>query len=296
MSNLIREESKHTAAPGDTGAPEAQKNIEPHSVSGKMPNDAMQHSVGAISPTKVFVVHGHDKVILNPIARFLERLGLEPIFLSQQPQAGRTIIEKFADFAPAVGFAVVVLTPSDLGGPAAVPAQAARARQNVIFELGYFAKLGRGRACLLRKGEVEIPSDLYGVVYTDMDAAEGWKRKLARDLKAAGFGFDPLLLAETTSPRVSIEVPREPATAAVATDSVEGDDAIVDLFADLGTENIDDGAAYDSATLTLRQTADNLQEIVTERRNLLANLALMERRIDRTQQETARILGGSIKG
>jgi hypothetical protein len=262
-----------------------------------MPNDAVQRTVGGIPPTKVFVVHGHDKVILNPVARFLERLGLEPIFLSRQPHAGRTIIEKFADFAPAVRFAVVILTPSDLGGPAAVPAQAARARQNVIFELGYFAaKLGRGRACLLRKGEVEIPSDLYGVVYTDMDVAEGWKRKLARDLKAAGFDFDPLLLAETTSPRVSIEVPRGPATAAVATDSLEGDDAIMDLFADLGTENFDDGAAYDSATLSLRQTGDNLQEIVTERRNLLANLALMERRIDRTQQETARILGGLIKG
>jgi predicted nucleotide-binding protein len=61
----------------------------------------------------------------------------------------------------------------------------------VIFELGYFAgKLGRGRACLLRKGEVEIPSDLYGVIYTDMDAADGWKIKLVRELKAAKLDFD----------------------------------------------------------------------------------------------------------
>jgi hypothetical protein len=35
-----------------------------------------------------------------------------------------------------------------------------------------------------------IPSDLYGVIYTEMDSAEGWKRKLARELKAAGFNFD----------------------------------------------------------------------------------------------------------
>jgi len=61
----------------------------------------------------------------------------------------------------------------------------------VIFELGYFVgKLGRGRACLLRRGEVEIPSDLYGVIYTDMDAADGWKLKLVRELKAAELGFD----------------------------------------------------------------------------------------------------------
>jgi predicted nucleotide-binding protein len=58
--------------------------------------------------------------------------------------------------------------------------------------LGYFAgSLGRGRACLLRKGNVEIPSDLFGIIYTDFDhPVEGWKVKLARELKAAGFKFD----------------------------------------------------------------------------------------------------------
>ncbi|MNQ69236.1 putative nucleotide-binding protein containing TIR-like domain protein [compost metagenome] len=67
----------------------------------------------------------------------------------------------------------------------------ARARQNVIFELGFFAgKLGRGRVCLLRKGQVEIPSDLFGVIYTDMDSAEAWKMKLVRELKAAQLDFD----------------------------------------------------------------------------------------------------------
>ncbi|MNR34040.1 putative nucleotide-binding protein containing TIR-like domain protein [compost metagenome] len=66
-----------------------------------------------------------------------------------------------------------------------------RARQNVIFELGYFsAKLGRGRVCLLRKGHVEIPADLYGVIYTDMDSADGWKAKLVGELKAAKLDFD----------------------------------------------------------------------------------------------------------
>jgi predicted nucleotide-binding protein len=44
--------------------------------------------------------------------------------------------------------------------------------------------------CLLCKGDVEIPSDLYGVIYTDMDAADGWKLKLAKELKAAGLVFD----------------------------------------------------------------------------------------------------------
>jgi predicted nucleotide-binding protein len=144
------------------------------------------------SSRKVFVVHGHDEAALQAVARFLEQIELEAIILREQPDAGRTIIEKFEDCAGEVGFAVVLLTPDDLasgGGSASAPA--ARARQNVIFELGYFAgKLGRGRACLLRKGDVDIPSDLYGVIYTELDAAEGWKIKLIRELKAANLEFD----------------------------------------------------------------------------------------------------------
>ncbi len=144
-----------------------------------------------LSSRKVFVVHGHDDAAREAMARFLEKIELEAIILHEQPDQGRTIIEKLENYASQVAFAVVLLTPDDLGGPTSVPAQAARARQNVIFELGYFVgKLGRGRACLLRKGEVEIPSDLYGVIYTDMDATDGWKLKLVRELKAAKFNID----------------------------------------------------------------------------------------------------------
>jgi predicted nucleotide-binding protein len=141
---------------------------------------------------KVFVVHGHDEGALQAVARFLDTIGLKAIVLREQPDQGRTIIEKFEAYAREVGFAVVLLTPDDLGGAAATAAQAARARQNVIFELGYFVgSLGRGRACLLRKGDVEIPSDLFGVIYSDFDhPAESWKVKLARELKAGEFEFD----------------------------------------------------------------------------------------------------------
>jgi len=141
--------------------------------------------------SKIFVAHGHDEGAWQAVARFLEKLDLKAIILKEQPNRGRTLIEKFVDYAREVGFAVVVLTPDDLGGAAADEDQKSRARQNVIFELGYFVgSLGRGRACLLRKGEVEIPSDLYGVVYTSMDGANGWKIELARELKDAGFEFE----------------------------------------------------------------------------------------------------------
>lgn len=140
---------------------------------------------------KVFIVHGHDEAALQGLARFLEKLGLEAIILKEQPNQGRTIIEKFEDSAKEVGFAVVLLTPDDLGSAVTGAEQSFRGRQNVIFELGFFAgALGRGRVCLLRKGEVEMPSDLYGIVYTDMDSAGGWKHQLVAELKAAKLDFD----------------------------------------------------------------------------------------------------------
>ena len=42
----------------------------------------------------------------------LTKLDLEPVVLHEQPNQGRTIIEKFEEYAQ-VGFAVVLLTPDD---------------------------------------------------------------------------------------------------------------------------------------------------------------------------------------
>jgi hypothetical protein len=141
-------------------------------------------------PRAVFVVQGHDDA-REAVARLLERLGLRPIILQEQPNRGQTIIEKFESYA-SVGFAVVLLTPDDVGSDASSPEDLKpRARQNVIFELGFFvAALGRRRVCALYKGDVELPSDYRGVVYIPMDPAEGWQLKLARELKYAGLDVD----------------------------------------------------------------------------------------------------------
>jgi hypothetical protein len=147
-----------------------------------------------VTPTsnKIFIVHGHDEAALLALARFLEKLELQPVVLKEQPNQGRTIIEKFEACADDVGFAIVLMTPDDVGGKATGDDPAARARQNVIFELGYFSgKLGRGKVCLLRKGQVEIPSDLFGIVYTDLDDAGAWQSTLIKELVAAKLPFDP---------------------------------------------------------------------------------------------------------
>jgi predicted nucleotide-binding protein len=149
------------------------------------------------SNKKVFIVHGQDSETKAIVARFIEHCGLEPVILHEQADQGRTIIEKFEQTSD-VGFAVILLTPDDLGGLAPAAGGTAldnakpRARQNVILELGYFiGKLGRNGVCALKKGDVELPSDFSGVVYTPYDGAdEGWKIKLAREMKAAGLEVD----------------------------------------------------------------------------------------------------------
>jgi predicted nucleotide-binding protein len=142
---------------------------------------------------KIFLVHGHEYPALHEVARFLEKLRQEVIVLREQPNQGRTVIEKFENYAD-VGFAVVLLTPDDVGGPRPVTSPnklRSRARQNVIFELGYFiGRLGRLKVCALYVEGVEIPSDYGGVLYTKFDAAGAWRLELAKELKAAGMPVD----------------------------------------------------------------------------------------------------------
>ncbi|OGA67701.1 MAG: hypothetical protein A3G81_11210 [Betaproteobacteria bacterium RIFCSPLOWO2_12_FULL_65_14] len=96
----------------------------------------------------------------------------EPIILHEQPSMGRTVIEKFEDYAADAQLAFVLLTPDDKVAPADSSNDLKRrARQNVILELGFFlGKLGRlsGRVFLLHKGPIELPSDLSGVIYIDI--------------------------------------------------------------------------------------------------------------------------------
>lgn len=104
---------------------------------------------------RLFVVHGRNEGIRESVARFLESLGLPVTILHEQPNKGRTIIEKFEDYADDVGFAVVLLTGDDRGGLAETPPKGflPRARQNVILELGFFlGKIDRERVCPLRTG------------------------------------------------------------------------------------------------------------------------------------------------
>ena len=147
-------------------------------------------TVPARDLSKIFVVHGHDGEPREAVARFLERLGFEAIILHERPNKGRTIITKFTEEAVGVGFAVVLMTPDDLGKAESATDLRHRARQNVVFELGFFiGALGSERVAALVKGDIERPSDLDGVVYISLDSGD-WQVRLGRELKAAGYKVD----------------------------------------------------------------------------------------------------------
>jgi predicted nucleotide-binding protein len=140
--------------------------------------------------SKVFIVHGHDELNKLIIARTLMQLGLNPIILHEQANAGKTLIEKF-EHNSNVGFAIILLTADDLGKAKNDADLKSRARQNVILELGYFiGKLGRDKVMALHEEGVELPSDLAGFVYVALDKSGHWKYELVKELQTAGYSVD----------------------------------------------------------------------------------------------------------
>ena len=157
-------------------------------------NDVRFEELTVTNSKKVFIVHGQNEEIKQTVARFVEKIDYEPIILHDQPNKGRTIIEKFSDYSD-VSFAIVLLTADDLGYSKTSNNTNAksRARQNVIFELGYFlGKIGRERVIVLYQNDTdfEFPSDYQGVIYIPIDSGGHWKLSILKEMKAIGLNVD----------------------------------------------------------------------------------------------------------
>lgn len=137
---------------------------------------------------KVFIVHGHDGELKHAVARMIEKqAGLKAIILSEQINPGKTIIEKIEENSDVAG-AICLFTADDLGRAKVDTEDKPRARQNVIFEAGYFmGKLGRDHVVMICEDGVEIPGDLSGVVYTGKNH---WEVEMLKALKAMGYNID----------------------------------------------------------------------------------------------------------
>ena len=167
----------------------------------------------------VFIVHGRDHKPLKELKDMLTEFGLNPIVLHEKASGSRTIVEKLEKYSD-VGYAFVILTPDDTGCShfefrksegeylvsfikridEEVTFSAAkladflevlkkRARQNVVLEFGYFiGLLGRDRVCCLYKGDLELPSDMHGIVYIPFkESVNEIRNKIIKELKEAGY-------------------------------------------------------------------------------------------------------------
>lgn len=158
--------------------------------------------------SRVFLVHGRDDVAKDEVVSFLNDSGVEAVLLSDEPMLGRSVFERLQSYAD-VGYALVLLTP-DKSRPDARPTAKGRyrARQNVIFELGYFVgRLGRTRVCALYKPSVELPSDFHGIPYVEMDTGGNWRRAIIQELRDSGLPVPALIGARATSLHAAPKMP-----------------------------------------------------------------------------------------
>ena len=139
------------------------------------------------SMKKIFIVHGHDGELKQSVARLIEKQNLTAVILGEQVNRGATIIEKI-EKNDDVGAAICLFTADDKCIGDGNDYVAMRARQNVVLEAGYFiGKLGRENVVLLAEKGIDMPSDLGGVVYTDVN---NWQLYVCAELKKIGFSID----------------------------------------------------------------------------------------------------------
>ena len=138
------------------------------------------------SPTtvqlRVFITHGRSPD-WRAVQAFVERdVGLSTVELAQEPNLGRTIVEKLEDGARRCDCAVIVMTGDDLANGDEV-----RVRENVMHEIGYFHGLyGRKNVVLLHEDGVNTPTNLAGIAYVPFPkgAVEAGFHVLQRELRA----------------------------------------------------------------------------------------------------------------
>ena len=156
-----------------------------HLVAGAVPTVAVKEP-------KVFVVYGHDTQTRDQLELLLLRMNIKPVILGNMTPDGKTIIEALIANTD-VPYAVVLLTPDDEGYRMNSPEEKKpRARQNVVLEMGMFlSKLGRERVAILHKGNLELPSDINGLIYISFNnSIQEAKNNLAASLQKAGFYID----------------------------------------------------------------------------------------------------------
>ena len=155
-----------------------------------VPKDSVSDGLGLINNKKIFIVHGHDEVLKYKVSDWLRSVGLDPVILHLTANCGITSIIDKIKVNSDVKCAIVLMTADDVGKGKSDSELKPRARQNVVFEAGYFiGKLGEDRVILLCDEDIETPGDLAGCVYIAADKHDGWKEQVRREFSAMGIEY-----------------------------------------------------------------------------------------------------------
>lgn len=147
------------------------------------------------SSKKIFIVHGHNSAIRTEVELMVKNLGYTPIVLFKQPDGGATIIEKLEREVEDIAFSIILYTACDKGCAKESQDLRPRARQNVVFEHGMMCGiLGRKRVVALLEKGLEIPGDLSGIIYKEIDPYGKWKQDIVGEMRYAGLNVDANLL------------------------------------------------------------------------------------------------------
>ena len=141
--------------------------------------DPPQRQPTRSATAKVFIIHGTDpNDYVREVESVCHQFGLEPIRMMEQPNRGMTLPDKLRDNTTASDFYVAVLTHDETtidGGQ--------RARPNATAEAVLANQNWPDRLVILREDEVEIPSNLQGLGYIQLEGQ--WSVKLLQEFRAA---------------------------------------------------------------------------------------------------------------
>lgn len=130
---------------------------------------------------KIFISHGRS-VEWYKIQAYIEKdLSIQTLELAQEPNLGRTVLQKLNEEAEKCSIAVIVMTGDDMTVDGEM-----RTRENVMHEIGFFqGKYGLSNVVLLHEAGVNIPSNIHGLVYIGFpkDTIDATFGALLRELK-----------------------------------------------------------------------------------------------------------------
>jgi predicted nucleotide-binding protein len=154
---------------------------------------------------KVFIIHGRDRAPLQELRHFLKGLGLQAwTFVDEfhESISNTPIVEIVARGVSKTRAVIALLTPDEFACLVPERREAAESernirrwqpRPNVIYEAGMAMGLNRDGTVLVTVGNVELPSDLDGILHIRLTNGIDSRRTLRKKLMQAGCEVDPNL-------------------------------------------------------------------------------------------------------